>query len=161
LDIAELVTYANTQYPIPNIQSPFFLKDLIVPDPRRQQGQQGEEIAVRLLQDAGLTIRERNWRCPAGELDIVAEEIAPDYVTGEMATRWLVLVEVRSRRGTRYGPARAAFTHQKQIKLQEVAAHYVQSVAWTGPWRIDAVAVQLDAGGHLIEAEHIRHAVRG
>jgi putative endonuclease len=134
---------------------------MILPDPRRQQGQQGEEIAVRLLQEAGLTIRERNWRCAAGELDIVAEEIAPDYVTGEMAARWLVLVEVRSRRGTRRGPARAAFTPQKQLKLQEVAAHYVQSVAWTGPWRIDAIAVQLDASGRLIEAEHIRHAVRG
>jgi len=132
-----------------------------MPDPRRRQGQQGEEIAVRLLQDAGLTIRERNWRCTAGELDIVAEETAPDYATGEMAARWLVLVEVRSRRGTRYGPARAAFTYQKQIKLQEVAAHYLQSIAWTGPWRIDAVAVQLDSSGHLIQVEHIRHAVRG
>jgi putative endonuclease len=130
-------------------------------DSRRQLGQQGEEIALRLLQDAGLTIRERNWRCAAGELDIVAEEIAPDYVTGEMAARWLVLVEVRSRRGTWLGPARQAFTRQKQIKLQEVAAHYVQSIAWTGPWRIDAIAVQMDSSARLVQVEHIRHAVTG
>jgi putative endonuclease len=132
-----------------------------MPDPRRQQGEQAEEIAVRLLQEAGMAIRERNWRCLAGELDIVAEEIGPDYVTGEIAAHWLVLVEVRSRRGSRHGSAKDAFTPQKQSKLQEVAAHYVQSNAWTGPWRIDAVAVQLDASGRLIEAEHIRHAVRG
>jgi putative endonuclease len=128
---------------------------------RQQIGKSGEEIAVRTLEAAGLSIRERNWRCSAGELDIVAEETAPDYVTGEMAARWLVLVEVRTRRGTGYGTARQAFTIQKQRKLQEVAAHYIQVNAWTGPWRIDAVAVQMDGIGRLIDVEHIRHAVVG
>jgi putative endonuclease len=130
-------------------------------DQRRQKGAQAEEIAFRLLEEAGFTIRERNWRCSAGELDIVAEEIGPDYVSGEMAARWLVLIEVRSRRGNRYGDARQAFTLQKQAKLREVAAHYVRSVAWLGPWRIDAVAVQFDRMGRLVHAEHIRHAVTG
>lgn len=130
-------------------------------DRRRQLGQQGEDIAVHLLREAGLTIRARNWRCDVGELDIVAEEVAPDYATGEIAAHWLVLVEVRTRRGTRYGSARQAFTPQKQAKLQQVAARYVQSERWTGPWRIDAVAVQMDCTGTLVSVEHIRHAVTG
>jgi putative endonuclease len=71
-----------------------------VPGRRQQTGKEGEEIAVHALEAAGLLIRERNWRCHVGELDIVAEEIAPDYASGDMAARWLVLVEVRTRRGT-------------------------------------------------------------
>lgn len=131
----------------------------IVDDPRRRQGQEAESAAVRVLTAAGLTIRARNWRCPVGEIDIVAEEIAPDYAAGLPAACWLVLVEVRSRRRSQ-GSARQAFTARKLTKLQEVAAHYIQSIAWTGPWRIDAVAVQFD-GERIVEVEHIRHAVIG
>lgn len=128
---------------------------------RRATGQRGEEIAVRTLQEAGLSIVERNWRCPAGELDIVAEEIGPDFSSGESEARWLVLVEVRTRSNYRRGSARQAFTPRKQEKLREVAGHYIQEKGWRGPWRIDAVAVQLDRNGQEVAVEHIRHAVGG
>lgn len=128
-------------------------------DPRRRQGQAAEEAAVRALTAAGLTVLARNWRCPAGEIDIVAEDIAPDYAAGLPNARWLVLVEVRSRRRSQ-GSARQSFTPRKLSKLQEVAAHYIQSTAWTGPWRIDAVAVQFE-GERIADVEHIRHAVTG
>lgn len=128
---------------------------------RRSTGQTGEEIAVRTLREAGLSIVERNWRCPAGELDIVAEEIGPDFTSGESEARWLVLVEVRTRSGYSRGSARQAFTPRKQAKLREVAAHYIQAKEWRGPWRIDAVAVQLDRSGREVAVEHIRYAVGG
>ncbi|MCB0113049.1 MAG: YraN family protein [Caldilineaceae bacterium] len=128
-------------------------------DPRRRQGQQAEDAAVRALTAAGITVLARNWRCPAGEIDIVAEDVAPDYASGRPDARWLVLVEVRSRRRSR-GSARQSFTSRKLAKLQEVAAHYIQSTAWAGPWRIDAVAVQFD-GEKIVDVEHIRHAVMG
>ncbi len=131
------------------------------PDPRRQLGNAGEALAVRTLAESGLTILTRNWRCAAGELDIVAQDVAPDYATGEMAATWLVLVEVRTRRGNRYGTAIQSVSTQKQAKLREVAGHYIQSVGWQGPWRIDLVAVQMDAQGHLLAVDHIRHAVMG
>jgi putative endonuclease len=130
-----------------------------VDDPRRRQGQAAEAAAIRALTASGLTVLARNWRCPAGEIDIVAEDVAPDYASGETAARWLVLVEVRSRRRSQ-GSARQSFTPRKLSKLQEVAAHYIQSTAWTGPWRIDAVAVQFE-GEHIVDVEHIRHAVMG
>ncbi len=130
-------------------------------DPRRGLGQTGEDLAVRALEQAGLTILERNWRCPVGELDIVAQEQAPDLVTGEERATWLVLVEVRTRRGDRFGTARQAVTPAKQAKLRQVAQHYLQAVGWTGPWRIDVVAVQMDKAGRLLAVEHIRHAVSG
>lgn len=128
---------------------------------RRSTGQTGEVIAVRTLREAGLSIVERNWRCPAGELDIVAEEIGPDFTSGESEARWLVLVEVRTRSGYSRGSARQAFTPRKQAKLREVAAHYIQAKEWRGPWRIDAVAVQLDRSGREVAVEHIRYAVGG
>ncbi len=131
------------------------------PDPRRQLGNAGEALALRTLEEAGLTIVTRNWRCAAGELDLVAQEVAPDYATGNTAAVWLVAVEVRTRRGERYGTAVQSVSPRKQAKLREVAAHYVQTVAWQGPWRIDLVAVQMDNQGHLLAVDHIRHAVMG
>jgi putative endonuclease len=128
-------------------------------DPRRSLGNAGEQLAEQALVAAGYSIIERNWRCPAGEIDLVVQEYAPDFVTGQAAVPWLVLVEVRTRRGDRYGSARQSITSRKQHKLREVAAHYVQQQAWSGPWRIDVIAIQMDAQGHLLTIEHIRHAV--
>ena len=130
-------------------------------DRRRRLGNLGETLAVQTLETSGLTILARNWRCAVGELDIVAQEVAPNYITGAAAAIWLVLVEVRTRRGDRFGTARQSLTPRKQAKLREVAAHYVQAVAWQGPWRIDLVAIQMDGQGRLQAVEHLRHAVTG
>ena len=72
-----------------------------------------------------------------------------------------MLVEVRTRRGNRFGTAQQSVTERKQAKLRLVSEQYVQTTAWTGPWRIDVVAVQMDSAGRLVEIEHIRHAVTG
>lgn len=130
-------------------------------DPRRQLGDAGEAIALRALVDAGLTIRDQNWRCRAGELDIIAEECAPDFSRGGVSATWLVFVEVRTRRGTRYGTALQSITPRKARKLNEVAEHYVRAVDWQGPWRIDVLAVQMDETGLLLAVDHVRHAVAG
>lgn len=39
---------------------------------RREKGRRGEDAAAAFLEGEGWMIVERNWRCPAGELDIVA-----------------------------------------------------------------------------------------
>jgi putative endonuclease len=128
---------------------------------RRQLGQAGEAMAARLLSDAGLVIVARNWRCAYGELDLVAHEVAPDFANGGAPVTWLVIVEVRIRRGVRFGTAQASITPAKQAKLRTVAEAYVQENDWRGPWRIDVVAIQLDGAGRLVEKAHIRHAVTG
>jgi putative endonuclease len=128
---------------------------------RRQLGNTGETLALQTLAAAGLTILDRNWRCTAGELDIVAQETAPDFVSGNPQATWLVLVEVRTRRGEAFGTALQAITPRKAAKLREVAEHYVQAHRWAGPWRIDFVAVQMDGSGRLLAVDHIRHAVTG
>ena len=129
-------------------------------DDRRSLGTKGEDIAAAALQQAGLTIVERNWRCAVGEIDIVAQDTGPDYVHGLPAVPWLVIVEVRTRRGAAYGTALQSIIHRKQVKLRQVAHTYVQHVQWRGPWRIDVVAVQMDSRGRMLSVEHIRSAVR-
>ncbi len=130
------------------------------PDPRKQLGRAGEEMAQRTLQEAGLTILTRNWRCAEGELDIVAQERAPDYVRGGEICDWLVLVEVRTRRGLAFGTALESITPRKAAKLRQVARRYVQATGWSGPWRIDVVGIQMDGQGRLLAVDHIRHAVQ-
>jgi putative endonuclease len=132
-----------------------------MPHRRRKLGDLGEELAVRRLEEVGFTILARNWRCDAGELDIVGQEIAPDYAQAGVEIPWLVLVEVRTRRGAAFGTALQSITPRKQAKLREVAERYVQAVNWQGPWRIDVIGVQLDRSGRLLAIDHVRHAVGG
>ena len=106
-----------------------------------------------------MQIVARNWRCVYGELDLVAHEVAPDFANGGALATWLVAVEVRTRRGTRFGSAQQSVTPAKQAKLRVVAEAYVQATGWQGPWRIDVVAIQMDAQGRIVEQAHVRHAV--
>ena len=63
-------------------------------DEAQEARRRGEDAAAAYLERVGMTIVERNWRCPAGEIDIVA-------LDGET----LVLCEVKTRRTHREGDA--------------------------------------------------------
>ncbi len=115
---------------------------------RKALGRLGEALAAQALAARGYVIRERNWRCPAGEVDIVAED-------GTV----LVFVEVKTRRGRDYGSPEEAITPAKQAKLIELAATYVQQSDWRGDWRIDVAAVELTPDGRLLRLEIIQNAV--
>jgi putative endonuclease len=118
-------------------------------DPRRQLGNWGEEQAARYLRTQGYEIVERNWRCAAGELDLIARE-------GEQ----LVFVEVRTRRGRTHGTPEESVTPAKQAKLVELAQTYMQEHPELDcAWRIDVVAVELRGSQQRMNL--IRHAVMG
>jgi putative endonuclease len=120
-------------------------------DYRRRVGRRGEEVAVAYLKQQGYSILVRNWRCSAGELDIVARE-------GET----LAFVEVRTRRGDRYGTPEESITPAKQAKLVELAQTYLQENNLTDQnWRIDVVAVEMDRRGRVKRLNLIRNAVWG
>ncbi len=120
-------------------------------DARRELGKLGERLAADYLRRHGYSIRERNYRCPVGEMDIVATE-------GEC----LVFVEVRTRRGRELGLPEESITPAKQAKLVEVAQTYLQERGETAAdWRIDVVAVELTPGGRLRRIELIKNAVIG
>ena len=86
-------------------------------DNKVQRGASAETDATRLLEAAGYRIVERNFRCKAGELDIVARD-------GEI----LVFVEVRSRSDDEHGSAVEMIRRSKQRRVARVAAYYLATV---------------------------------
>jgi putative endonuclease len=122
------------------------------PDGRAGLGLAGEELAARHLERAGHSIVDRRWRCPTGEIDLVVRD-GPA----------LAFVEVRTRRGDGRGAAVESITPAKAARLIRLAELYLQERPALGglDWRIDLVAVQLDAAGRLLAVEHIVSAVEG
>ncbi len=79
-------------------------------------GKYGEDFAVSVLEAEGCTVLERNFRCRAGEIDIIAEKDGTLY-----------FVEVKTRRGLGAGRPAEAVTYWKQQKTRIAAAVYLQS----------------------------------
>ncbi|CAN7492965.1 YraN family protein [Knoellia sp. LjRoot47] len=79
-------------------------------------GRYGEELAARYLRDRGIRVLERNWRCPEGEIDIIA-------LDGDC----LVVCEVKTRGGTVTGDPVEAVTWEKVSRLRRLAAAYLRS----------------------------------
>jgi putative endonuclease len=120
-------------------------------DSRVRLGRRGEDLAAARLAELGYTVVGRNYRCPHGELDLIAR----------LAETW-VFVEVRTRRGVRFGTPEESITPRKQAHLIAAAQHYLQAHALADvAWRIDAVAVGLAPGGQLERIDVIENAVSG
>ncbi|MDH5753378.1 MAG: YraN family protein, partial [Deltaproteobacteria bacterium] len=103
----------------------------------RQAGSAGEDIAAGFLARAGYQLRERNWRCREGEIDLVA-----------VKDGYLVIVEVKARTaGTMYHPT-ANITPAKVKKLRRLGEQYMADHPDTGGLqpRFDVVAVELTPG---------------
>ncbi len=117
--------------------------------PRQELGLAGEELAARHLESLGYRILERRYRTRLGELDLVA-------TSGQV----LVFVEVKARRGTRFGTPAESVPPWKQERLARVAAQYIAVRQPLEPAiRFDVVAVQCDATGPA-RVEHIEDAFR-
>ena len=101
---------------------------------KQQVGVRGEDLAVAELVRQGMVIVDRNWRCRAGEIDIVATE-----QVGGRAT--LVFCEVKCRTGLGFGHPLEAITWAKIRKLRQLAAE------WMTVHDVVASAIRLDAVG--------------
>ncbi|NLC59454.1 MAG: YraN family protein [Armatimonadetes bacterium] len=113
---------------------------------KRSLGERGEQAAAAYLERAGYRIRERNYRTPRGEIDLVAEE-------GET----LVFVEVKTRADVRRGQPREAVGRRKQLRMAWAAYHYLEQHPEERPCRFDVVEVLLD--GPIPDIHLIRHAL--
>jgi putative endonuclease len=103
---------------------------------RNEIARRGEDAAAAYLERIGMTLDTRNWRCCAGEIDIVARD-------GDT----LVLVEVKTRRSERAGSPEEAVSSAKQRKIVKLAEHYAASGAFVpeGGMRFDVVAIRVIA----------------
>ncbi|MBW0118703.1 YraN family protein [Pseudonocardia abyssalis] len=101
-------------------------------------GRRGEDVAVRYLEGRGLVVLDRNWRCREGELDVVATEADGSR---------LVVCEVKTRSGTRYGEPAESVTGQKARRIRRVAQRWLaqQGLPWVEV-RFDVCAVLVEQG---------------
>ncbi|HPU02737.1 MAG TPA: YraN family protein [Rhodoglobus sp.] len=107
-------------------------------------GRRGEEIAARYLASRGLAIVERNWRCPQGEIDLIARD------GGE-----LVFVEVKTRSSVAFGHPLESITPVKLARLRRLAAAWCDAhPGGHDTIRIDAIAVIAPRVGD-VEVEHL------
>ena len=108
-------------------------------------GREGEQAAADYLTERGFRILDRNWRCTDGEIDIVAVE-----------RHSLVVCEVKTRSGTRYGTPLEAVGRAKRNRLRRLA------VLWLNAHGVRFDQIRIDVLGLLYEGsggftiEHVR-----
>lgn len=104
----------------------------------RADGALAEALAAEFLAAHGYLIRERNFQCRLGEIDIIA--IAPSPAL-------LVFVEVRRRRASRFGSGSESVDQRKQRKIVRAAAMYLSVRRVPDDWqtRFDVIGVGASA----------------
>ena len=108
-------------------------------------GRDGEDAAAAHLTGLGMQVLARNWRCPAGELDVIA-------LDGDC----LVVCEVKTRRSGRAGSPLEAVTRQKVARLRRLTTIWLATQStWFPRIRIDVIGVSTPPG-EPVRIEHVR-----
>lgn len=108
-------------------------------------GRNGEELAAHFLESQGMRIIDRNWRCPDGEIDIVAI----DHDT-------LVVAEVKTRKSVDYGHPFEAVGAAKLARLHRLSLSWCREHELNAlPRRIDVVSV-IHSGAGEPQLDHLR-----
>jgi len=113
----------------------------------KQTGNLGEDKAAEYLLAHGYKILSRNLFFDFGEIDILAEK-----------DRSIVIVEVKTVRGSGFGLAQDLVRFAKQNKLRMLARAVEQQYPGR-TIRIDVIAI--DFSGSTPKIEHIESAVEG
>ena len=114
---------------------------------KRKTGAFYEEAAAGYLTRCGCRIVARNFRCRAGEIDVIAIDESDEIPV-------LVFAEVKYRGSRTGGYPEEAVTPRKQQTIRKVALYYMAAnkIRSGTPCRFDVVAIE---GGLL---RHIRNA---
>ena len=97
------------------------------------RGAEAEAMAAAFLEQRGLRVLERNYRCRLGEIDLVARD-------GDTT----VFVEVRQRASNAFGGAAASITAKKRMRIVRAARFYLSRLEATPACRFDALLVEGD-----------------
>ncbi len=123
----------------------------------RPLGSQGETIARRFLSKRGLKVLARNYRCPAGEIDLIMLEEAGGRQGGKGT---IAFVEVKTRRDDHYTDPEAAVDRDKQRRIKKTAGYYLAHHDSDGyDVRYDIVSV-VASPGQQPEVRYISDAFR-
>jgi len=111
----------------------------------------GEDHAARYLSSRGYRIKERNYRTPRGEIDIIAEH-----------RDTLVFIEVKARSSDEYGTPLENVTPWKARRIAALAAAYVGSHERRERLtRYDVVEVHLTPEGRVTKIGVVQGAFGG
>ena len=111
-------------------------------------GREGEDLAVKHLEEEGYAILERNWNFKQlVEVDIIARQ-----------HEFLVIVEIKTRKGNTYGEPYTAVNLRKQRSLIFAAERYLFSHHLDLEVRFDIISIIMDNNRTVIE--HIKDAFR-
>ncbi|MYM20091.1 YraN family protein [Brevibacterium sp. 5221] len=109
-------------------------------------GRRGEDFAHRYLTAQGWDVLARNWRCRAGEIDIVARDGAT-----------IVFVEVKTRGSLRAGHPLEAIGYRKLRTLRELAVRWLTAQPqWYPDFRVDVLGILWNRGDPHVT--HVRDA---
>jgi putative endonuclease len=120
---------------------------------RRALGDRGEDAVAEWYRRARYEVLARNWRCPEGELDVVAASADGGVV---------VFCEVKTRASTRFGTGFEAVTTTKQRRLRRLAARWLAARRQAGRpaygrVRFDVAAVTVSGSG-VLEVDVLENA---
>jgi putative endonuclease len=103
---------------------------------RKRLGAEGERAAEGLLRREGYRVLARNYRCPLGEIDLVA-----------LDGRTVVFVEVKTRTDESFGDPLEAVGARKQRQIARVAEYYLSAHRLAErEARFDVVGVRFENG---------------
>ena len=117
-------------------------------DDRQHLGRAGERLALEHYERLGFRLLDRNYRSPAGELDLILYD-------GET----IVFAEVKTRRAPTVLDPVEAVTPAKQRRIRRLAAGWLADRGRDHPHarelRFDAVGVMIDRAGRLVALEQL------
>lgn len=118
-------------------------------------GARGEALARKSLQKLGYKILGDNYRCPSGEIDLIALDPSTRKASG---AETIVFVEVKTRSPGQAAAPQAAVNSAKQDQIRSAARYYLRTHDADGfATRYDIVAIVL-ADGQAPRIEHIKDA---
>ncbi|MFZ7119799.1 MAG: YraN family protein [Eubacteriaceae bacterium] len=113
------------------------------------KGKKGEDLSVVYLKKRKYKIRDINYRCPLGEIDIIARQ-----------KDTIVFIEVKTRTSIQYGYPREAVNYYKQKKISQAALYYLKKYdLFENNVRFDVIDILVDTINtkitHIINAFEI------
>jgi len=125
---------------------------------RKNIGFLGENIAGRFLESRGYEILARNYQKPWGEIDLIAKKEGV-----------IVFCEVKTNSKKFSGPPAGGFN--PEVRVNPIKARHIIRTAdllmksrfskESGEWRIDIIAVTLDAFTQKAQIRHFKNAIGG
>ena len=108
---------------------------------RLDLGKLGEKLALKMIKRLGYKYITKNYRCPLGEIDLIAKD-------GDC----LVFIEIKTRRGRSVSFAKEAIDQRKMRQISKGALAYMKANdCCDTKSRFDVIAINLKGDKEEIE----------